>query len=449
VFFFVVFSVTMDTSGDEPLGVIKNEAELANSSEEVFSPPPSRPISPQKPSFSVSSSVASKMRSREISMDFAGTNELNKVNNSQTVLLNKVPEIDVDNNKVPEIDVDNNNSIDNDHSSKATSRVRKNTLDDITPGTGLPGLGTSLDDASIATPPLSASSQQGNKPSFSNSGGGRVATGKTISRQLTSSPVNRNSREGYSSSNAAADDDLINKHATPSNPNQQSLIELPTTTTTTTTKNRSRGLVDADAPPPFRPSEMNRSSSSQRMLSSRVLSNSSSVLNTSKIQGSISNERINSGQSNNNKNTDRMSGSYVEQLNKALLDGLEPSKPIRLNKCHDFAWSRTLWAEAARTCFKVSCLVTGLYLFFFWFILGYMDGLSGVDPWYLMSATITTVSVCVVLAPYVYMCVVFHVCVCVYIYYVCFLFFFTHKHTQVFICTFIVALHLCDRHAII
>jgi hypothetical protein len=64
----------------------------------------------------------------------------------------------------------------------------------------------------------------------------------------------------------------------------------------------------------------------------------------------------------------------------------------RLNKCHDFAWSRSLWAEAAETIAKVSMALVGIYLALGYYFLAYLDGRSAVDSWYLLSATLTTVS---------------------------------------------------------
>jgi hypothetical protein len=68
------------------------------------------------------------------------------------------------------------------------------------------------------------------------------------------------------------------------------------------------------------------------------------------------------------------------------------SKRVRLNKCHDFAWSRSLWAEAVETIAKVSMALVGIYLALGYYYLAYLDGRSAVDSWYLLSATLTTVS---------------------------------------------------------
>ena len=72
-------------------------------------------------------------------------------------------------------------------------------------------------------------------------------------------------------------------------------------------------------------------------------------------------------------------------------------KPIKLNECHDFAWSRSLWRnasrEAARTILKLLCA----YLFLGFWLMAYYDpsiangNWLALDGWYFLSATMTTV----------------------------------------------------------
>jgi hypothetical protein len=64
---------------------------------------------------------------------------------------------------------------------------------------------------------------------------------------------------------------------------------------------------------------------------------------------------------------------------------------VRINKCHDFAWSRALWLESSRRIGAISLLLFIFYLGLGFYFLGYKDGRSAVDSWYLLAASITTV----------------------------------------------------------
>jgi hypothetical protein len=74
-------------------------------------------------------------------------------------------------------------------------------------------------------------------------------------------------------------------------------------------------------------------------------------------------------------------------------------KPIKLNDCHDFAWSRTLWRnaslEAGKFIFKLLCA----YLFLGYLLMAYYDPSIAngnwftVEGWYFLSATMTTVGI--------------------------------------------------------
>ena len=74
--------------------------------------------------------------------------------------------------------------------------------------------------------------------------------------------------------------------------------------------------------------------------------------------------------------------------------GMQENGMVRINKCHDFAWSRTLWRKASLRIGMVSFLLFGVYLWLGYYFLGYKSGLSAVDSWYLLSATMTTVGCC-------------------------------------------------------
>ena len=74
-------------------------------------------------------------------------------------------------------------------------------------------------------------------------------------------------------------------------------------------------------------------------------------------------------------------------------------RPIKLNECYDFAWSRTLWrnasVDAGRLIFKLFCA----YLFLGYLLMAYYDPSIAdgnwltVDGWYFLSATMTTVGI--------------------------------------------------------
>jgi len=64
----------------------------------------------------------------------------------------------------------------------------------------------------------------------------------------------------------------------------------------------------------------------------------------------------------------------------------------RINKCHDFAWSRQLWADAAARIAMISAAFLAVNLALGYYFLSYKDGLRGVDCWYLLAETLTTVT---------------------------------------------------------
>jgi hypothetical protein len=64
---------------------------------------------------------------------------------------------------------------------------------------------------------------------------------------------------------------------------------------------------------------------------------------------------------------------------------------LRINKCHDFAWSRQLWADAARKIAIISTVLLVCYAALGFYFLAYQGGLRGIDCWYLLAETLTTV----------------------------------------------------------
>jgi hypothetical protein len=72
-------------------------------------------------------------------------------------------------------------------------------------------------------------------------------------------------------------------------------------------------------------------------------------------------------------------------------------KPIRLNECHDFLWSNTLWAEKAHAAWILVLKMTIFHLVFGYLTVAFLDpsiadgSVVSLDGWYFMSATISTV----------------------------------------------------------
>ena len=64
----------------------------------------------------------------------------------------------------------------------------------------------------------------------------------------------------------------------------------------------------------------------------------------------------------------------------------------RLNECHSFKWSRTLWREASVFITKVTSILLVMYLAIACYGC-YIDGLRGVDIPYFITTTLTTVSI--------------------------------------------------------
>jgi hypothetical protein len=71
----------------------------------------------------------------------------------------------------------------------------------------------------------------------------------------------------------------------------------------------------------------------------------------------------------------------------------EGEETVRLDNCHDFKWSGTLWAEAANHTAKLSALLFAAWVLMSWGLLGYNQGLGVLDSMYLLAATITTVGI--------------------------------------------------------
>jgi hypothetical protein len=63
----------------------------------------------------------------------------------------------------------------------------------------------------------------------------------------------------------------------------------------------------------------------------------------------------------------------------------------RVNACHDFAWSRQLWKDAARQSGKVSLALLAVYLALAFGLLAGIERMRFVDALYFIVATITTV----------------------------------------------------------
>jgi hypothetical protein len=65
----------------------------------------------------------------------------------------------------------------------------------------------------------------------------------------------------------------------------------------------------------------------------------------------------------------------------------------KLNECHDFAWSRALWKEAALNTFYVAIFLLAAYLVLAYYLLTFTEPrmFGGISSWYFLVATLTTV----------------------------------------------------------
>lgn len=61
------------------------------------------------------------------------------------------------------------------------------------------------------------------------------------------------------------------------------------------------------------------------------------------------------------------------------------------SQCHDFKWSRKLWAQAAKETGRLAGVLVACYLIFIYVCMASLDGLTGLDCWYYIVATVTTV----------------------------------------------------------
>ena len=64
---------------------------------------------------------------------------------------------------------------------------------------------------------------------------------------------------------------------------------------------------------------------------------------------------------------------------------------VRLNECHDFAWSGKMWAESARSILRTGLCALAVHLALSYALLARVEGLGHVDAWYFLAATLTTV----------------------------------------------------------
>lgn len=64
---------------------------------------------------------------------------------------------------------------------------------------------------------------------------------------------------------------------------------------------------------------------------------------------------------------------------------------IKLSECHDFLWSKTLWKKAADETAKLSVILLFFYIGLGSYLMAYRNGLNGIDAWYFLIATLTTV----------------------------------------------------------
>jgi len=69
---------------------------------------------------------------------------------------------------------------------------------------------------------------------------------------------------------------------------------------------------------------------------------------------------------------------------------VEQGKRARINLCHDFAWSRSLWKKAAGRMAR-ACIAFIVVYFIVAVILAQQDGLEGIDVYYFIVMTITTI----------------------------------------------------------
>jgi len=64
---------------------------------------------------------------------------------------------------------------------------------------------------------------------------------------------------------------------------------------------------------------------------------------------------------------------------------------FRFNECYDFAWSRQLWANATVEISKVAFVTLVAYVGLSFYTLTWLEGFRGIDSWYFLIATVTTV----------------------------------------------------------
>ena len=70
---------------------------------------------------------------------------------------------------------------------------------------------------------------------------------------------------------------------------------------------------------------------------------------------------------------------------------------LRINTCHDFAWSRKLWADAARQTAYIAIAATLVYLGLGFYLLAYSDGLRGVGEFWMSFLSTLGVHVHIIL----------------------------------------------------
>lgn len=97
-------------------------------------------------------------------------------------------------------------------------------------------------------------------------------------------------------------------------------------------------------------------------------------------------------------------------------------KHLRINQCHDFAWSRNLWKEAARQIARVCAVLTVAYLICAT-SLAASDGLNFIDMIYFISVTTNTVSLLIIVFIYLFLS---SPCSCVSLSSSCLIYFYLH-----------------------
>jgi len=54
---------------------------------------------------------------------------------------------------------------------------------------------------------------------------------------------------------------------------------------------------------------------------------------------------------------------------------------VKLNACHDFAWSRSLWKEAATSTGRLAFGLVVVYMVLAYFLLARLDDVNGIEAW--------------------------------------------------------------------